>query len=252
MAARNLNNLNNNSSRLDDYSDDCDLDTHRKGSQVSISTLSNVASSGYQSFAAYSQSSSPVDLSVNSNNSSNSNSSNVNVNANAVAANGGQCPAAALMTESVDANANMSVVNAAANKNGLPPLAFANPMYQNNQLSRQPRQTRMPRQQRQRSCSSSSDETGTPPNSADATATRFHPAHRVPRTNPQCNGFARNGGWRSATPSEQKLAQRANYYNNNVSGGEYTRVIVVSWARLQLVFGPVWPGLHREKRASLF
>ncbi|RZF42151.1 hypothetical protein LSTR_LSTR017181 [Laodelphax striatellus] len=36
-----------------------------KGSQVSISTLSNVASSGYQSFAAYSQSSSPVDLTNN-------------------------------------------------------------------------------------------------------------------------------------------------------------------------------------------
>ena len=34
----------------------------QKGSQISISQLSNVASSGYQSFAAYSQSSSPVDL----------------------------------------------------------------------------------------------------------------------------------------------------------------------------------------------
>ncbi|XP_068968771.1 ras GTPase-activating protein raskol isoform X3 [Bombus flavifrons] len=37
----------------------------QKGSQISISQLSNVASSGYQSFAAYSQSSSPVDLSSN-------------------------------------------------------------------------------------------------------------------------------------------------------------------------------------------
>ncbi|XP_032452988.1 probable Ras GTPase-activating protein isoform X4 [Nasonia vitripennis] len=37
----------------------------QKGSQISISQLSNVASSGYQSFAAYSQSSSPVDLTSN-------------------------------------------------------------------------------------------------------------------------------------------------------------------------------------------
>lgn len=40
----------------------------QKGSQISISQLSNVASSGYQSFAAYSQSSSPVDLTINTNN----------------------------------------------------------------------------------------------------------------------------------------------------------------------------------------
>ncbi|XP_044596038.1 ras GTPase-activating protein nGAP isoform X3 [Cotesia glomerata] len=39
----------------------------QKGSQISISQLSNVASSGYQSFAAYSQSSSPVELSNNAN-----------------------------------------------------------------------------------------------------------------------------------------------------------------------------------------
>ncbi|XP_020710215.2 ras GTPase-activating protein raskol isoform X5 [Athalia rosae] len=39
----------------------------QKGSQISISQLSNVASSGYQSFAAYSQSSSPVDLTNNAN-----------------------------------------------------------------------------------------------------------------------------------------------------------------------------------------
>ena len=36
-----------------------------KGSQISISQLSNVASSGYQSFA-YSQSSSPVDPAISS------------------------------------------------------------------------------------------------------------------------------------------------------------------------------------------
>ncbi|XP_058801662.1 ras GTPase-activating protein raskol isoform X2 [Phymastichus coffea] len=41
----------------------------QKGSQISISQLSNVASSGYQSFAAYSQSSSPVELTTNNANS---------------------------------------------------------------------------------------------------------------------------------------------------------------------------------------
>lgn len=59
--------------QLDELSDECELEPHHKGSQVSISTLSNVASSGYQSFAAYSQSSSPVDL---TNNNTNNNSSN--------------------------------------------------------------------------------------------------------------------------------------------------------------------------------
>lgn len=41
---------------------------NNKGSNVSISQLSNVASSGYQSFAAYSQSSSPVELTMNNQN----------------------------------------------------------------------------------------------------------------------------------------------------------------------------------------
>ncbi|KAJ8673025.1 hypothetical protein QAD02_004286, partial [Eretmocerus hayati] len=43
----------------------------QKGSQISISQLSNVASSGYQSFATYSQSSSPVELNSGSNGSGN-------------------------------------------------------------------------------------------------------------------------------------------------------------------------------------
>lgn len=210
IMVRNMNGNVGNTTRLDDYSDDCDLDTHRKGSQVSISTLSNVASSGYQSFVAYSQSSSPVDLSVNSNNSSNSNSSNMNSNnANANFNNGNQSN-----IENVDVNAN--ITNSA--RNGLPPLAFANPMYQNNQLTRQPR-PRTVRQQRQRSCSSSSDENNE--TNGDITGlSRFHPAHRAPRTNPQYNGFVRNGAWRAATPSEQKLTQRANFFNNNLPNGK--------------------------------
>lgn len=47
------------------YADETDI-SNNKGSNVSISQLSNVASSGYQSFA-YSQSSSPVDLTINNN-----------------------------------------------------------------------------------------------------------------------------------------------------------------------------------------
>jgi len=50
-----------------------------KGSQVSISQLSNVASSGYQSFAYCSQSSSPVDLSIANNNNCNNASTNNNI-----------------------------------------------------------------------------------------------------------------------------------------------------------------------------
>jgi len=50
------------------HNSDAEMDQQQKGSQMSISTLSNVASSGYQSFAAYSQSSSPVDLTNNNNN----------------------------------------------------------------------------------------------------------------------------------------------------------------------------------------
>ncbi|XP_046668232.1 ras GTPase-activating protein raskol-like isoform X4 [Homalodisca vitripennis] len=59
--------INGNNGQPDELSDDCELEPHHKGSQVSISTVSNVASSGYQSFAAYSQSSSPVDLNANNN-----------------------------------------------------------------------------------------------------------------------------------------------------------------------------------------
>ena len=45
--------------------DNSELEHNVKGSQISISQLSNVASSGYQSFA-YSQSSSPVDPAISS------------------------------------------------------------------------------------------------------------------------------------------------------------------------------------------
>lgn len=63
-----------NGAHVDELSDEIELDAQHKGSQVSISTLSNVASSGYQSFAAYSQSSSPVDLSITASNNVNNNS----------------------------------------------------------------------------------------------------------------------------------------------------------------------------------
>ncbi|XP_012270606.1 probable Ras GTPase-activating protein isoform X3 [Orussus abietinus] len=67
----NLTGANGNLDELSDllrYADDeVSESKSQKGSQISISQLSNVASSGYQSFAAYSQSSSPVDLSNNAN-----------------------------------------------------------------------------------------------------------------------------------------------------------------------------------------
>lgn len=68
---RNVPDLCETSPNLDDisdllhYADETDV-SNNKGSNVSISQLSNVASSGYQSFA-YSQSSSPVDLTINNN-----------------------------------------------------------------------------------------------------------------------------------------------------------------------------------------
>ena len=73
-----------------DYDQSCTADTeaaNMKGSQTSISQLSNIASSGYQSFA-YSQSSSPVDPGIshndmaNNNNQKNSFSSGNNNNIN--------------------------------------------------------------------------------------------------------------------------------------------------------------------------
>ncbi|XP_033226983.1 probable Ras GTPase-activating protein isoform X2 [Belonocnema kinseyi] len=67
--AKSSNPANGNLDELSDllrYADDeVSESKSQKGSQISISQLSNVASSGYQSFAAYSQSSSPVDLSSN-------------------------------------------------------------------------------------------------------------------------------------------------------------------------------------------
>ncbi|XP_066906311.1 ras GTPase-activating protein raskol isoform X4 [Halyomorpha halys] len=89
---------------MDDLSD-CELDPQHKGSQVSISTLSNVASSGYQSFAAYSQSSSPVDLTTNGNQVTQAGTNN---NQNSATNNN---------------NNNLTVAPSGA-------LAFANPVYQ--------------------------------------------------------------------------------------------------------------------------
>ncbi len=84
--SHNLNGNINGNSNLDELSElltyadaesDANANNH-KGSQVSISQLSNVASSGYQSFAYCSQSSSPVDLSVANNNANNSSTSTNN------------------------------------------------------------------------------------------------------------------------------------------------------------------------------
>ncbi|XP_025413430.1 probable Ras GTPase-activating protein isoform X6 [Sipha flava] len=146
------------------HNSDVEMDQQQKGSQMSISTLSNVASSGYQSFAAYSQSSSPVDL-TNNNNSNHTNTSS---------------------TKPPLANGSAA----------LPPLAFVNPVYQHHHHHHHHHHHQ--RKQRARSCSSSDDE-NTPVNDKIAqVAPRFLPPHRAPRTNPQCNGsgMVRSLAWK--------------------------------------------------------
>ncbi|KAJ9574048.1 hypothetical protein L9F63_008574, partial [Diploptera punctata] len=142
------------------YADDEAMSEHNtnKGSQISISQLSNVASSGYQSFA-YSQSSSPVDLTIANNNVPQGNNNNNNVNAVASA-----------------------------------PLAFTNPVYHMDlqQLNGHHRHVR-----RRHSCSSSSEDNGgggtlervgglSPSTPTPPSTRRFSPGLRAPRTNPQC------------------------------------------------------------------
>ncbi|VVC33813.1 Hypothetical protein CINCED_3A000489 [Cinara cedri] len=135
------------------HNSDVEMDQQQKGSQMSISTLSNVASSGYQSFAAYSQSSSPVDLTNNNSGGSNKPPSVTNGNA------------------------------------ALPPLAFVNPVYQHHHHHHHHHHHQR-QKQRPRSCSSSEDENTTSVNDKiTQVAPRFLPPHhRAPRTNPQCNG----------------------------------------------------------------
>lgn len=147
------------------YADDEIISEHNgnKGSQISISQLSNVTSSGYQSFA-YSQSSSPVDLTVTNNNNNNNSKNNNNNN-----------------------NGNNNILVTCAQANNSPaatstPLAFTNPMYHMEVSNIDHHVTR-----RGRSCSTSSEDNGcaggqstpTPPSTR-----RFSPAMRAPRTNP--------------------------------------------------------------------
>lgn len=143
------------------YADDEMTEPVNNGSQISISQLSNVASSGYQSFA-YSQSSSPVDLTITNNNNNNNGTHQIVVNNN---------------------------IHASA-----APLAFTNPVYHMDQRRQQVR--------RRHSCSSSSEENGTgadlspTPSTPTPPVNRRFPGIRAPRTNPQCS--LRNN-WRAAT-----------------------------------------------------
>ncbi|XP_052126561.1 ras GTPase-activating protein raskol, partial [Frankliniella occidentalis] len=228
--SHNLNvNINGNSnldelSELLTYADaesDANANNH-KGSQVSISQLSNVASSGYQSFAYCSQSSSPVDLSVANNNANNSSSSpNNNLN------------------NSGSNNINGNSTNAA--------LAFNNPVYHlqhnhamqvnglpttvngiHNSLSSASRHHK----RRQRSCSTSSEENindnrngsaassgsnglgnngidlspSTPSTPTPPLSRRFPPGLRAPRTNPQC---PTRTNWRAVATSQQQLSPQS-------------------------------------------
>ncbi|GFG36103.1 hypothetical protein Cfor_08074, partial [Coptotermes formosanus] len=167
-------NVNGNLDELSDllrYADDEALSEHNtnKGSQISISQLSNVASSGYQSFA-YSQSSSPVELTI-ANNNNNS----------------------AQLNNAVNNNNNISVVASA-------PLAFTNPVY-HMELQQQMAALNGHRHMRRRhSCSSSSEENGgggtsertggvdaspSPSTPTPPLVHKFSPGSRAPRTNPQ-------------------------------------------------------------------
>ncbi|KAK6637118.1 hypothetical protein RUM43_010792 [Polyplax serrata] len=139
------------------YADDEMTEPVNNGSQISISQLSNVASSGYQSFA-YSQSSSPVDLTITNNNNTNNNMGN----------------------QQVVVNNNNNNIHASA-----APLAFTNPVYHMDQRRQQVR--------RRHSCSSSSEENGIGADLSPTPSTPTPPVNRrfagirAPRTNPQCS-----------------------------------------------------------------
>lgn len=99
-----------------------ETETNMKGSQTSISQLSNVASSGYQSFA-YSQSSSPVDPSITHHDAANNNNTNVAGNSSSTSSNNsGGMHVSPHMTPQLTA-----------------PLAFNNPMYHLNAATSSPR-----------------------------------------------------------------------------------------------------------------
>lgn len=182
-----INNTQGHAQQLDELSDECELEPHHKGSQVSISTLSNVASSGYQSFAAYSQSSSPVDLTITANNNANNNNNN---------------------------NNNVA--------NGAPPLAFTNPVYQHHH-----RPPRRPRQRSCSSSSEENmiNSVGVDLSPEPSPTHRFPPGPRVPRTNPQCGG--RPMAWRPNPPVNNSLLQMQSrsYSNNNSTVGKSISVI---------------------------
>ena len=166
------------------YADDEAMSEHNtnKGSQISISQLSNVASSGYQSFA-YSQSSSPVDLTIANNNNNNNNSAQ-------------------------GTNNNNNNVSAAPSA----PLAFTNPVYHMDLQQMSALNGHHRHLHRRHSCSSSSEDNGgsgtlervggvdlspTPPSTR-----RFSPGLRAPRTNPQC---ALRSNWRGNGPPANLL-----------------------------------------------
>ncbi|XP_042227710.1 ras GTPase-activating protein nGAP-like isoform X2 [Homarus americanus] len=96
-----------------------ETETNMKGSQTSISQLSNVASSGYQSFA-YSQSSSPVDPSITHHDAANNNAA---INSSGSSNNSG----------GMHVSPHMTPPQLAA------PLAFNNPMYHLNAATSSPR-----------------------------------------------------------------------------------------------------------------
>ncbi|XP_046404023.1 ras GTPase-activating protein raskol isoform X2 [Ischnura elegans] len=201
----------------DDEEEEEEEDGNTQGSQISISQLSNVASSGYQSFA-YSQSSSPVDPGIVANGLQNqqtaatlsNNNNNNNGDIIKMTITNGDDSAAVASGLGIPGSRQPIQRSASSHQ----PLAFANPMYRMGHescLGRNgpvPTSAAAPRGHRRRSISSSSSSspaTPTPPAGRRhlpqhqtppqiAPHQHHHPHHvnhnpagaRAPRTNPQC------------------------------------------------------------------
>ncbi|XP_071443559.1 ras GTPase-activating protein raskol isoform X2 [Hetaerina americana] len=202
----------------DDEEEEEEEDGNTQGSQISISQLSNVASSGYQSFA-YSQSSSPVDPGIVANGIQNqqtavtlsNNNNNNNGDIIKMTITNGDDSAAVASGLGIPGSRQPIQRSASSHQ----PLAFANPMYRmghesclgrNSAVATSAAVTRAHRRRSISSSSSSSPATPTPPAGRRhlpqhqpppqiAPHQHHHPHHvnhnpggvRAPRTNPQCS-----------------------------------------------------------------
>uniref|UniRef100_A0A6A7FUG8 Ras GTPase-activating protein n=1 Tax=Hirondellea gigas TaxID=1518452 RepID=A0A6A7FUG8_9CRUS len=127
-----------------DYDQNCtaDTETNMKGSQTSISQLSNIASSGYQSFA-YSQSSSPVDPVItdvtNNNNNVNLNKNSHNNQKGNIGSNTSNNISNSLLSDPISVAQMPQITQVMQPPPQVAALAFNNPMYHLNNCSNSPR-----------------------------------------------------------------------------------------------------------------